>query len=826
MLSSGMRGICLSKQINILGMFLILLSRFAFAQSWTELSPSGTPPVARTGTTGVYDPTSDRMIVFAGRDGSGNNRNDVWALTHANGEGVTGQWIRLIPNGATGSPPARSGHSAFYDSVNNRMIIFGGCSAYCAPVLNDVWVLTNANGIGGTTAWTQLSPGSGPPARTNAAAAYDPVNNQVYLFGGQDGGANPCSTFSDLWVLSNANGLGSPLWQNTQGLGPPAGQNGASMVIDPTTSAVTVFGGTGLVNGTCTVTNAVSMLLAGIWETSVPEGAAGSPPPRSFHSAVYDAKGGRMLVFGGMDGSANYLNDVWSLSNATGAFVGAAAWSMLSPTGGPPSARDGQAAIFDSTSRRMSIFGGSNASGVLGDSWILSAPGISGLSCSAGAGDPFVRAEGIAEQMGGFVLYCTGGTPTPEGMPIPEYTITLTLDVDVSSRLLAEGGGLSEALLLIDQPYPATPVPSYVQPTPGAPPQILCAFGSECSETGTGGTPSPYQTQPNVFAGTQSSLTSLRWKIPIDPPGVNLTRTISLANVRANVSQLGMPPGANFYQVQATVGIQGVQTVPLARPQQTVALSSQGVAASVVSSASIPQCLAHNAVLLGGSGTAAFDFNIQVQEGPFYVLGGYYDAFTYRNYGTALFGPEFPPVLAEQNLVNFEYGTETGFYSPSLFTAAPTLGLADFGTRFLVSLGPVSAGTKLFVPTTITSGSGTPPLQLQLVQANQSGNSEPGYEPVASSATIGATPVAEASSSGTTAYVVYEVVDASPGLETATIPVAVAFTDVPATGAVNATTTLAPLSSVETASKTASIPRFTSFSTAQEAYSITSCPAP
>jgi hypothetical protein len=92
---------------------------------------------------------------------------------------------------------------------------------------------------------------------------------------------------------------------------------------------------------------------------------------------------------------------------------------------------------------------------------------------------------------------------------------------------------------------------------------------------------------------------------------------------------------------------------------------------------------------------------------------------------------------------------------------------------------------------------------------------------------IGTTPLAEAYSSGSRAYAVYEVIYADPSVqETATIPVAVAFTNVPSTGEVQALTTLAPLSSVETASETASIPRFKSFSTAQEAYSITSCTAP
>jgi len=68
----------------------------AFAQSWTQLSPTGAPPVARTGATAVYDPATYRMILFGGRDANGNNHNDVWVLTHATGLGNTGQWIRLV----------------------------------------------------------------------------------------------------------------------------------------------------------------------------------------------------------------------------------------------------------------------------------------------------------------------------------------------------------------------------------------------------------------------------------------------------------------------------------------------------------------------------------------------------------------------------------------------------------------------------------------------------------------------------------------------------------------------------------------------------------
>ncbi len=453
--------------MRILLTAVVLFAHSAFAQSWTHLAPKGTHP-AVTGASGVYDAASDRMIVFGGRDGKGDNRNDVWVLTNANGLGGQGQWINLIPNGAAGSPAPRSGHSAVYDAADNRLIIFGGCGGYCVPALNDVWVLTNANGLGGTPAWTQLSaqsPYGAPAARTNAASAYDPTGNSLIIVGGQDGSADLCSTLSDLWTLSNANGLGgAPEWipqQNSESDQVPPGRNGAVAVYNPTNMVMTLMGGMELVNGVCRATNAVWQEFLRYEPFSgydvIAEGAAGSPSARSFPTAVYDAKGERMLLFGGLDGSGNSLNDVWALSNATTSQ--SPVWSMLSPTGGPPAARSGQSAVFDSANRRMTIFGGVDPSGALNDSWSLYAPGISGLGCSFEGGSNLVNAEGIAEPVGDVLLYCIGGTPTPQGEPIPEYTVSLKLNTNITTRLLAQGGGLSEATLLIDDPFPGAPVP-------------------------------------------------------------------------------------------------------------------------------------------------------------------------------------------------------------------------------------------------------------------------------------------------------------------------------------------------------------------------------
>src|SRR5207249_10011186 len=123
--------------------------------TWTQLRTAGGPPAPRDAPTGVYDPTSNELIIFGGDNCCGSRFNDTWVLTNANGLGSsTPTWTQLSTAGA---PPARVGHSAIYDVTNNRMTVFGGGDC-CGNLLKDVWVLSNANGLGGTPTWTQLFP--------------------------------------------------------------------------------------------------------------------------------------------------------------------------------------------------------------------------------------------------------------------------------------------------------------------------------------------------------------------------------------------------------------------------------------------------------------------------------------------------------------------------------------------------------------------------------------------------------------------------------------------------------------------------------------------
>jgi len=273
------------------------------APSWTALTPTGGPPIRRVGATSVYDPNSNRMIVFGGNPNEGfcfGTVNDLWLLSNADGtEPSTPAWTQVS---ATGGPPSRRWvHSVGYDPATNRMIVFGGADA-CVDRNEEVWILHNANGLGGTPAWTQLVPGGTPPTPgADARGIYDPSANMLIVVNNPGGLVN-------VQVLTNANGLGgTPAWFHLSPTGGP-----------PTA--------------------------ADAYSTSF----------------VYDPASNRLIVFGGCCGPVpgGRINEVWALSNANGTAPSTPAWTRLGPTGGPPLGRDFPTSVFNPTTKRMTVFGG------------------------------------------------------------------------------------------------------------------------------------------------------------------------------------------------------------------------------------------------------------------------------------------------------------------------------------------------------------------------------------------------------------------------------------------------------------------------------------
>lgn len=318
---------------------LLLLAVWAGAvqaQTWSEQAPTGTPPLARYSASSGYDEASDRLILFSGEDETGLPRpQDVWVLADAAGVAGAPQWIELLPTG--GPPLGRFGGTGVYDPGISSLIVHGGCSANCSPTLGDTWVLSEANGLGGTPEWTQLP--DAPVARAQHAAVYDPASNRMIVFGGHTG--FPGTDRDDVWVLVDANGSGVPEWQEVFPSGtPPAARSFPAAFYDPALDRLVLFGGETTLGGrfddVWVLVGASGTGGAPQWVQLLPAGAV--PPARSAHAMVYDALSNRATVFSGVDAAGLRLDDLWVLVGANGA-AGTPQWIQLQPAGGPPPGR-------------------------------------------------------------------------------------------------------------------------------------------------------------------------------------------------------------------------------------------------------------------------------------------------------------------------------------------------------------------------------------------------------------------------------------------------------------------------------------------------------
>jgi len=284
-----------------------------------------------------------------------------------------------------------------------------------------------------------------------------------------------------------------------------------------------------------------------------------------------------------------------------------------------------------------------------------------------------------------------------------------------------------------------------------------------------------------------------------------------MTNLRANANLIGAH--VTSADIVATVAI-GDSSDTILYPQQTVASTVTGMRFNN-SPVTLCGCVSHNASLVGGSGTPAFDGSIQVIE-------IFANSMRRRNIGITVDGPT-PPLVYPQNVSGFAYPYETGFLPSPVAVSPPgyTLEPADSGARFVLSFSNVPAGVQIFLPVSVTEGiltqSGYPPNTgiyqplIQLVEAQPNGFSGPAYTAIPSTATIGTTPVAQASRVETTAFATYEVVNVETAeADTFNIRFALAFNgSTPQSGTIVPLASLAPISTMGVAATNSEpVPRF------------------
>lgn len=269
--------------------------------SWARLATTGTPPPARALHTAIHDPIRDRVIVFGGADLNG-SFNDVWTLDLSVEPPA---WSLLAPTGAP--PPPHSGHTAVYDPLRDRMIVFGTQSSA------DVWALS----LSGGTAWSLLLAIKGG-AITSHVAIYDPPRDRMVVFGGQ-GGAS-----SDVLQLSLS---GPPAWSPLVTTGaPPHGRDGAVGIYDPVRDRMVIAGGSFSDSVYNTLNDAWALDFAGQGGSWTELSPAGGPPPERYAApGIYDPVRDRLVLYGGAVGSSFMLSDTWALLWGSPVNVAAAA---------------------------------------------------------------------------------------------------------------------------------------------------------------------------------------------------------------------------------------------------------------------------------------------------------------------------------------------------------------------------------------------------------------------------------------------------------------------------------------------------------------------
>jgi hypothetical protein len=299
------------------------------------------------------------------------NRSYVYRVTASNVVGnspyagpANATTKSLIWKSTIGGPGIRADHSAVYDSLGKRMILFGGQDDFFT-FFNDVWSLNlNPTTAAMTTPpvdhWSPLTPaptGTPPSVRWGHCAVYDAQNNRMIVFGGQDDSVPASAAYkNDVHILT----LGAnPAWSQPAiaGVSPPP-RVGSTAVYDAANQRMIVFGGN---NASGEKDDAYFLSLPAsppfAW-SFVPLG----PIKRTEHSAAYDGLRQQMVIFGGLDHfqffDGSDLNaETWFLK-----LSGSPTWSPQSFLG-TPMFRQGHSAVYDAANQRMVMFGGDTTFG-------------------------------------------------------------------------------------------------------------------------------------------------------------------------------------------------------------------------------------------------------------------------------------------------------------------------------------------------------------------------------------------------------------------------------------------------------------------------------
>jgi hypothetical protein len=305
----------------------------------TEPACLDAAPTPRQGLTAAFDALRHTTVMHGGMTIDGVVLAETWGWNGAS-------WTELCPSGScTSSLGPRYGSSSVFDVERGAVLLLGGLTSSSNSDCGDGPYLWDGS------AWSTFD-GGGPEPRYAPGLAYDTERDVVVVFGG----ACYEIPFGDTLELGAS--WSDPCTEQACLDSVPAPRSSMAMAYDAARRETVVFGGT-LAEGQSDETFTWN---GSRWTARNP---ATKPSARAGARMVFVSDRQRLVLFGGWDLTTT-LADTWEWDGTN--------WHLLASTGPPD--RQRPALAYDSTRRRLVMFGGirGTAGGeatTLNDTWEL-----------------------------------------------------------------------------------------------------------------------------------------------------------------------------------------------------------------------------------------------------------------------------------------------------------------------------------------------------------------------------------------------------------------------------------------------------------------------
>lgn len=236
-------------------------------------------------------------------------------------------WTKL----STNSPSMHSMNAMAYDTLNKKIINYGGRTGFPDfDNINDTWAFDY-----NSSTWTNLNPANSPPWRSNHSMIYDALRHKVLMFGGDDF----IKAYNDLWEYDYNHNT----WTKRTTINPPEARQMHGMVYIPNRDVVIIFGGRRSGGGALLADTWELNCKTSVWKKLNPE----KIPPVSDHiNMTYDRSVNKVILF--------THSQTWAFDFET------ENWTRLIITNSPVSGHSNL--VYSEHHKKSILFVGSNSS--------------------------------------------------------------------------------------------------------------------------------------------------------------------------------------------------------------------------------------------------------------------------------------------------------------------------------------------------------------------------------------------------------------------------------------------------------------------------------